>query len=299
MNTRKTVVALIVVAIVSFAIGGLIFKMLLKTYEINEEKTLRMEDADILRIETVSADVNIIPSESGEIRAVLHGTMVSSNKNNAAKLEIDKTGQNISIKTKYPRRFFSFDEKERIYLDIYVPKNYTHELVIHGVSGNGKIEGMNLKSVEFTTISGNLSAQNISAEMKFKSESGDLTLYRNRGGINADTQSGNINVDYAIFQNLVEAKTVSGSITLYVPKESCFDLDFRTGSGKLNTDIPLKINSISKKSDEILHGVHCTKSDVKIVGNINLSTNSGNLDIRNGSVLTNTELIESRRGITE
>ncbi len=288
MNTRKIVIALIMVTVVSLAIGGIILKTLYKTHEINEERTLGIEDATVLQIETVSADVNIMPSESGEIRALLHGTFASSIKGNAAKLAVAKTGQNISIETKYPRIMFSFDEKERIYLDIYVPENYTHELVLHGVSGNGKIKDLNLKYFEFTTESGNLSAENISAETKLKSESGDLTLDRNSGNVNAATQSGNINVSYAIFQNLVEAKTLSGNITFSIPKESCFDLYFRTESGKLNSDFPLKINSISKKPDEIVHGVYCTDSDAIPVGRINLSTISGDLDI----------MTESRR-ITE
>lgn len=292
MSSRKIVIALIIVTVFSFAIGGITLKSLYKIYEINEEKKLGMEDVTSLQIQTRNADVNIMPAESGEIRALLHGTFESSIKGNAAKLAMTKTGQNISIETKYPRITFSFEEKERISLDIYVPKNYTNKLVLHGESGNAKIRDINLKSFEFTTDSGNLFAENISSEMKFKSESGDLILDRNRGNVNADTQSGNIIVAYSIFQNLVEAKTVSGNIILGFPEESCFDLDLKTESGKLNTDFPLKINSISKNPDEILHGVHCTDSDAKSAGKISLSTISGDLDIKNGTVLTDTEFID-------
>jgi len=292
MNTRKTVIALIIVTVVSFAIGGIMLKSLYKLHEINDEKTLGIEDATNIQIHAINADVNIIPSESGEIRTLLHGTFESSIKSNAAKLVMTRTGQNISIETKYPRIKFSVEEKENISLDVYVPKNYTNKLVLHGESGNAKIYDMNLKSFEFTTDSGNLFAGNVSSELKFKSESGDLILYRNRGNVNADTGSGNIIVAYSIFQNLVEAKTVSGKMILGFPVESCFDLGFKTESGKLNTDFLLKINSISKNPDEILHGVHCSDTDAKSVGKIIFSTISGDLDIKNTTVFTDMELTD-------
>ncbi len=292
MNTRKMVTVLIVLIIISFAIGGTILIKLYKTYEINEEKILGIEDATNIHIDVVSADVNIMPSESGVIRAVLHGTFKSSIKGNAPKLAMDKTGQNISIETKYPRVRFGFEEKENITMDIYIPENFTNILVLHGESGNAKILNINLKSLEFTTDSGNLFAENISSELKFKSESGDLILNRNRGNVNAVTGSGNIIAAYSIFQNLVETKTVSGKMVIGFPEEPCFDLDFKTESGKLNTYFPLKINSISRNPDETLHGVHCTDTNIISSGKIIFSTISGELDIKNTTAFMDMESID-------
>ncbi|HWQ96321.1 MAG TPA: DUF4097 family beta strand repeat-containing protein [Candidatus Methylomirabilis sp.] len=292
MNTRKMVKVLIVLTIISFTIGGMMLKSLYQTHELNEEQTLGVEDATSIRIYAINADVNIIPSEPGVIRAVLHGTFDSSIKGNAAKLSMDKIGQNISIETKYPRIKFSFEEKEHISLDIYVPNNFTHELVLHGSSGNVKIRDLNFKYFEFTTESGNLSADNISTETKFKSESGDLILNRNRGNVSAVTGSGSIIAAYPDFQNLVDARTVSGKMILGFPEESCFDLDFKTESGKLNTYFPLKINSMSRNPDETLHGVYCYDTDVKSAGKIRFGTISGDLSIKNFTVFTDMGFID-------
>ncbi len=293
MNDRKTVIALIIITVVSFAIGGAILINLYKTHEIYEEKTIGIEDITDLQIRARrNADVNIIPSKSDDIRAILHGTLKSSIKGNAAKLEMTRTGQNMSIETEYPHITFSFEEKENISLDIYIPENYENNLVFHSGSGNAKIRDMNLKSMEFITDSGNLSTENVSSELKFTSGSGGMISNRNRGNVNANTKSGNIIIAYSKFEDLLEAKTISGNMILGFSDESCFDLDYQTESGKLNTDLPLKIYSISNNPDEMLHGMYCTGTDAKSAGKIRFSTVSGDLDIRNSTVFKDMELTE-------
>lgn len=258
MNINKIVWLLIVLTILSFAIGGLILKSNIQTYEINEEKTLSMENITLLQIETVGADANIMPSDSGEIKAVLHGT-VKTYGSNFVKLLADKKGQNIKIETKQLPRFFPFDERESLYLDIYIPKNYEHELVLNEVSGDTKIKDMKLKSLNFTTVSGDFSGDNISAEMKLESVSGDLNLGKSKGKVSAET--------------------VSGHITLKLPKESCFDLNFDTVSGIQKTDFSLKANDSFKNSKGQINGFYCNGGNTTLAGKIDVETVSGNLEL--------------------
>lgn len=279
MNINKIVWLLIALTILSFAIGGLILKSNIQTYEINEEKTLSMENITLLQIETAGADVNIMPSESGEIKVVLHGT-VKTYWSNFVKLLADKKGQNIKIETKQPPRFFSFDEKESLYLDIYIPKNYEPDLVLNEVSGDAKIKDMKLKSFDFTSVSGDFSGDNISAEMKLESVSGDLNLGKSKGKVSAETVSGKINIEYLSFENPVTAETVSGDITLELPKDSCFDLNFETVSGELNTNLSLKVKDSFKNTKEQIIGSCNEEDETTAVGKINVETVSGNLDLR-------------------
>ena len=278
MNINKIVWLLIVLTILSFAIGGLILKSNIQTYEINEEKTLSMENITLVQIETVGADVNIMPSDSGEIKAVLHGT-VKTYGSNFVKLLADKKGQNIKIETKQLPRFFPFDERESLYLDIYIPKNYEHELVLNEVSGDTKIKDMKLKSLNFATVSGDFSGDNISAEMKLESLSGDLNLGKSKGKVSAETVSGKINIEYVSFENLITAETVSGHITLKLPKESCFDLNFDTVSGIQKTDFSLKANDSFKNSKGQINGFYCNGGNTTLAGKIDVETVSGNLEL--------------------
>ena len=279
MNINKIVWLLIVLTIFSFALGGLILKSNTQIHEINEEITLGMENITRLQIEAPGENVNIIPSDSEEIRAVLHGTVESNNMGNFVKLLADKTGQTIKIETKRPLRFFSFDERDSLYLDIYIPKNYEHELLLNGVSGNVKIKDMKLKSFDFMTVSGDLSGDNMSAEMKLNSVSGDLNLEKSKGKISANTVSGKINIEYANFENLT-ADSVSGDITLKLPKESCFDLNLDTVSGELNTDFSLKVTGSFKNPKEQFTGFYCYEGNTTTAGKINVETVSGNIDLR-------------------
>ena len=278
MNINKIVFSLIVLTILSFAIGGLILKSNIKTYEINEEKTLGMENITRLQIEIRGENVTVKTSDSEEIRAVLHGS-VESHGSNFVKLLADKTGQTIRIETRHPLRFFSLGERENLYLDIYIPENYEHEMVLNDAIGDAKIKDLKLKSFDFTTVSGDLSGDNISAEMRLNSVSGDLNLGKSKGNVSAKTISGKINIEYVSFENFVTAETVSGDVTLKLPEESCFDLNLETVSGKLNTDFSLQVNGAFKNSKEQIIGFYCNRKNATAAGKINVETVSGNLDL--------------------
>ncbi len=263
MNIKKIVYSLILLTIFSFAAGGLILKSNIQTHEINEERTLGMENATRLEIEIKGENVTVKTLDSEEIRAVLHGT-VESHGSNFVKLVAYKTGQTMRVETKRPLRFISLGERESLDLDIFIPKNYQHELVLNEISGNTRIKDLKLRSFDFTTISGDLSGDNISAEMKLDSVSGDLNLGKSKGKVRANTISGKINIDYATFENPVSAETVSGDITLKLPGGSCFDLIFETVSGKLNTDFSL--NGLFKNSEEQIAGSYCNGGNTKAAG---------------------------------
>lgn len=294
MKIIKIAVLLAVLSIVSIFIGGTILKSNTQTYDINEEKTLGIEGITRLQIESVNAEATamvathssdstaqatILSSDSNEMRAVLHGTVNSHSRSNFVKLLANKTGQTIKIETKQPLRIFSFGEREKLYLDIHIPKNYEHELVLNEVSADAKIKDLKLKSFNFTTVSGNLSGDNISAEIKLDSVSGNLNLGKSKGNVIAKTVSGKIDIEYVSFENLVTAETFSGNITLRLPKESCFDLNFKTVSGELNTDFSLEVNGLIKNPKELFSGSYCNEVNTTHAGKINVETVSGNLHL--------------------
>ena len=288
MNINKIVFSLVAVTLISFGVAGLLLESpisalegndLLNTYEINEEKTFNMEDVTELEIAAVSTDVNFIPTDSEEIRFVFHGTVKSNSDDALPKMISDRSGQNINIEIEHKKRLFSFVNPERLYLDIYIPKSYGHKITLAEVSGDVEIKDLQLRSIEFALVSGDLLAENLTAEMEIVSVSGDLILNNIKGDIVAATVSGDIDVDFADLGNKIELNSVSGNVDLKLPTDSCFDLYFESKSGRLDT-----VSSLSSSTFKVVE----ESEDVTRISNeqqcdditeIYVNTVSGDLDI--------------------
>lgn len=288
MNINKIVLSLIAVTLISFGIAGLLLESplsalegndILNTYEINEEKTFSMEDVTELEIAAVSTDVNFIPTDSTDIRVVFHGTVKSNSDAALPKMVSDRSGQNINIEIKHTKRLFSFVNPERLYLDIYVPKNYDQKITLAQVSGDAEIKDLQLRSIEFALVSGNLLVENLTAEMGIVSVSGDVILRNIKGDIVAATVSGDIDADFTNIEHEIEFNSVSGNVDMKIPEDSCFDLYFESKSGKLDTEFPLSSSKfkIVEQSGEVTKISNEQQCDD--IAEIYVNTVSGDLDI--------------------
>lgn len=141
-------------------------------------------------------------------------------------------------------------------------------------TGSGSIRGTGLAgSIEATTGSGNLQLQQSSAgRVRAETGSGSLDLTDINGPLRARSGSGSISVEGKVGGDW-NVQSGSGSVTVRVPSNAAFNLHARTGSGSIDSQLPLTVQGKLNKHD--LQG--------KVHGGgflLDLSTGSGSIRIR-------------------
>ena len=100
-----------------------------------------------------------------------------------------------------------------------------------------------------TTIELNLGvgvviAEGTSAELDLDVMAADVDLKRTRGAVRIQTASGR--VDAKETEGDLHIDTASGSVTLRVPESTGADVDLRTRSGKIHSEVPIDIRGQSR-----------------------------------------------------
>jgi DUF4097 and DUF4098 domain-containing protein YvlB len=161
----------------------------------------------------------------------------------------------------------------------------------HLETGSGDIEASSVQGAFYAqTGSGNIRAHGISGSIRAHSGSGDLTLDQTSNEpIRAETGSGNLEVDGARSSLRAEAgsgnitvtgqpggdwklNTGSGNIRLRLSAQAAFDLYAHTGSGSINTDLPITVQGSLKR--------HEIRGKVRGGGSlVDIGTGSGDIHI--------------------
>lgn len=303
-NTKKIVLFLSGVTIISFLIAGLFFVFSYNsTYSssksgiftqktINEEKVYKIDNFKDIFIETSSTDVNIIPVDSDEIKINLTGNARSSSEKSLPKLFTEVKGDKLIIDVRSFSGFgFSYFSGD-INLDIYLPKKYKNNLDIDVSSADVIINDLEINNFNFNTSSGDLDLKDLeSNKSTFKSSSGDLNLKSfksnesifktSSGKVNAEdfsgdlecvSSSGKIYIEYENFNNNIYIKSSSGDIKLKLPNDSDFHLKADTSSGDIVTDFPISI--IGSIKDDYLEGTFGNSNN-----KIEIKTSSGDIEL--------------------
>lgn len=233
-----------------------------------------------IEVNSVSAKVNIIPSDTQEVKAHLHGTAAE-----VPKLTSSVSGDLLQIKVEYPVTIGVHLTYSSMTLDVEIPKAYGGEFKGETVSGpfdihdfnfaamsiksvSGKIlaKNINTKNTTIQTTSGTTDLENLNGGLSFKSVSGELNakLTDNQDKVDISTTSGGIDIaglggelnftsvsgaleaDFAKVSSNVKLHSTSGTLHLKLPESSDFSLDFKTTSGGFKSSFPLTMDNNDK-----------------------------------------------------
>lgn len=295
IDVKKVTLWLLIIMVGCFVIAGsiLVIRGTQGTFygmnaggsqSVDTEKTFSVSGIKDIRINTVSEDVNIIPVDSGDIKAHFYGSvsgsrivpdMIAQQNNDTLEIRIDH-------KTVIGINFGSFNLK----LDVYVPKAYTNSLNVettsgsidikdfnldifrsHSVSGDMTASGVMARTTDISTTSGKVELVNLNTDiLKSHSVSGDLiasgVITKNAnigttsgridvngfgGDLNYESVSGDISVQYTDFMNNINMHTTSGRMRLTLPEKSQFTVSFSTTSGHFESAIPMTTNGSNSK----------------------------------------------------
>lgn len=140
------------------------------------------------------------------------------------------------------------------------------EINYDGVSGDVRIWDFECKRLRISTVSGKVDLSGRIERLSFSSVSGGLRAdaLPERCSVETDTVSGSVELRFDGCPGDVEVDSTSGDVTLWLPEDAGFELDYDSVSGDLDCDFPG------------LKGVYGGEA----LFSIDVSTTSGDLNIR-------------------
>lgn len=224
------------------------------------------ETVDELRIHWISGGVELLASESETVRVKETGAPADE----ALKLRYWLDGSTLHIQpcasgTNYPGTLNKT-------LTVMLPERRMDLISVDGVSCNVEITALEARTVSIDTVSGDaeLKGCTVADELKMDSTSGDLTAHL-RGTLDAvdfdsvsgaakieaekimrvdfDTTSGAMELNLEREPGTLNHSSTSGSLSLTLPEDADFELNFDSVSGSLKSDIP-----VTKSSDTYIAG---------------------------------------------
>ena len=211
---RKRIIFISLTFIILGIVGYIfIYKPFNNQIEVREEKII--ENIDNISINTVSTDVNVVPSKDSTVYVELLGNsnekyvpkLVTTTNNHQLKVDVEDYGEN---------KWFNLSS---LTLKVHVPQNLIDSFELNSISGNVAIQDVEAKRLKFNTNSG---------DMNFKYTLGDYTIETTSGNVEMhlkeisqpmtiDSESGNIQIktNQKPTNATFTTKTLSGKVTIF------------------------------------------------------------------------------------
>ena len=255
-NIQKTVIWLVVIAVVSLTIAAIAFFSTenymvsfrdRKNFEgnsIDEVNTFGIYQLKEIYIHSVSSDVSVFSTDEEEIKIHFYGRTALKSEKASPKLITNLEGSKLKIEIEYPKVIFYNAD---VVLDVYIPQDYTGNINIDAVSADIDISNLEINNFQCKTVSGDLKIKSLGSDnLTLNTTSGEVNIMDFTGNLKADSVSGDINVRYRVFDNNIDVKTISGKVEIDLPQYAEFYLKTNTVSGEVVAKFPITIISFNK-----------------------------------------------------
>jgi hypothetical protein len=198
-------------------------------------RTIQMGPGGTLRLRSFSGRVTITTSDRSEITidAVRHGTR---DRLDHVKLDIHTEGSNIvAVDANHHDRswsWFAFTGRHNVVetdFDIKVPRRtnlnvsvFSAPVTVDGVEGSHKVSSFSSR-LSFSDVAGPIRAHSFSGSVVIREKSWDSN-------------------------QTIDVDTFSGNVELHVPESARATVSFNSFSGRLNSEMPLTLQSSSRRN---------------------------------------------------
>ncbi len=282
-NIKKLVIVLVLITLVSFTAAGITLYITggvsaasAGAAQIKISKSYPAKEIKNIMINTVSTKVNIIPVVDSKVGIDFYGNITTNLTNVKPELQANIENGTLNIEISYPKTInIGLINFEKLYLDVYVPDNYAGSIEVETVSGDLDIRRFKLSGLGFKSLSGNINAESVIADMlDIKTASGKAVLKDISGNIKIDSISGEADAIIGSLEGDINIKTISGKAQIELPGNSAFNFEFGSVSGNIKNEFSADIKFIDNRKIEgsVGQGAH------KII----ISTTSGDISIKKG-----------------
>jgi len=246
--------------IAALAFAGLVMQSAAAQREGSFDRTLAVNGAVDLNVETSSGRIQVRPGDTSSVR--IHAEIRAHDDffgGEEARIHEIEANPPISQNGNSIRISMPLDDRLRRHISI------SYELVVpqqtrlraHTGSGSESVEGVH-GPVELETGSGSVTVARVDDEVRIKTGSGRIQLDAVQGKVDAHTGSGSI--DGSAIRGPIsahtgsgsmrleqtaagplEAQTGSGGVNVRLPADAAFDLYAHTGSGHVSVDHPITV----------------------------------------------------------
>jgi len=284
-DMKKIVLGLVVIVVVSFMIGGTIFKVSGgidnmihlgdgEVIDFNEIEKFDLENIKNINVDTTSNDIRFIATDEENIKVHYYGKVSGIKENEVPKLVAEKFGDNINVEIEYPNKMqISLGiHVEQMILDIYIPKKYKENIFVENTSGDVKLENLNLKNFDAKITSGNIESEFFTSEEAIiENTSGKVKMTDYVGNLKIKGSSGDVDISFKTLDGDIDIERSSGDVKLELPSDAQFYLKANTTSGDINSNFPISINGKIEEN--------------KIEGTIGSGTNKIDIDVTSGDII--------------
>ncbi len=247
-------------ALAALAFAGLMIRPAAAEREGSFERTLTVNGAVDLSVETGAGRIEVRPGDASTVR--IHGIVKANDeffRSDEDRIRQIETNPPISQSGNTIRITVPTDERLRRHISISYELEVPAQTRVRARtgSGSGSVEGVH-GPVELETGSGSIRVARIDDEVRVHTGSGriELDMVKGKvdaqtgsgsiegsgiaGPINAHTGSGSVRLEQT-GTGPVEAHTGSGGVNVRLPADAAFDLYAHTGSGRVYVDHPITV----------------------------------------------------------
>ncbi len=279
-NVKKFVIILASIAAGSFIIAGILFYLTggistvaVDVSQIRTSKEYEAADVQKLIVKTVNTDVDIIPAVIKDIDIDFYGNVRTNLAGSMPELRTYLEEGILTVEIVYPRAInLGLINLSQLQLDIYIPGEYSGDVMVNTASGDLEINDLDLKNLAFQSTSGGLIVDSVtSKEIKIESTSGKIIMTDLAGTLDANTISGEQKVALKILSGDLNIKTLSGDVSVELPESSEFIFDLNSAAGDISSEFGAKISFVDSGRMEGTVGEGAFKITVESTsGDINI-----------------------------
>jgi len=245
-----------------------------RTYNLDENHSDDLKGIKTIVVKAVSERI-VVKEGGNDFNARLSGSYSGYSR---IRWTVQREGDQLVVSSRYP---WLGTHRTNLNLDLQIPTSYNGAVDIKTVSGSTLIENSAVtswQSLQFNSVSGSLLAeQAIWPRVNLNTVSGALSVGAVHGKLSMKSVSGALMASYAT-STVPESDfdTVSGHITLLVPKQARLRLQYNTVSGTLNAEgVQLQIISQSRsKTEATMNGGGNEVSAKTVSGGLRIELNN-------------------------
>lgn len=258
--------------IILYSTGG-IGAVSVQTAQIRSSEVFLADEVEHIRIKTIDSRVSVVPVVDKKISIDFYGRRSTNLSGFQPELITGLNNGVLTIEISHPRTInIGLINLENLYLDVYVPDNFSGRISVETVSGNFDIRRLALEELRHKSISGNIEADNLYAKnINIEMTSGNTNLRDVKGNIAISSISGQVEIILNWLEDDINIKTVSGKTDIFLPAESEFDFNLSSISGNISNEFAALIKYSDSKRLEGSAGNGASEIIVNTIsGNINL-----------------------------
>jgi len=186
------------------------------------EDTVPFQPGDTFRLENVNGEVLIETWDRAEVSIEAEKAASSERFLKEIEIEVDRSGNEVEVRTRFPRRRSFFGRMGKVDYRIRVPEE---------------------ARVDVETVNGKVLVEGIRGRVKASTVNGGIEIEGAAGQVEVSTVNGSIKARYLDVDEDGRNRfsTTNGSVRIELPPDVSGEFEARTVNGSIETDFPLEV----------------------------------------------------------